>query len=80
MLLRKRLGTESLPFKMWLYPVPAILTMIGWAWLFWHTGKARKWGLLEIVMGVLAFLVWTKAMKQWPFAKNTEQASEAGTG
>ena len=70
MLLRKRLGTERLPFKMWLYPVPAILTMIGWAWLFWHTGAARKWGLLEIVMGVLAFLVWTATMKQWPFEKN----------
>jgi hypothetical protein len=55
---------------MWLYPVPAVLTMIGWAWLFWHTGAARKWGLLEIVMGVLAFLVWTATMKQWPFEKN----------
>jgi amino acid transporter len=70
MLLRKRLGTERLPFKMWLYPLPAILTMFGWAWLFWQTGAARKWGLLEIVLGVLAFLVWTAAMKQWPFEKN----------
>jgi hypothetical protein len=26
--------------------------------------------LLEIVLGVLAFLVWTAAMKQWPFEKN----------
>jgi amino acid transporter len=68
-LLRKRLGTDRLPFKMWLYPVPVILTMLGWAWLFWQTGAARKWGLLEIVMGVLAFLVWTAAMKQWPFAQ-----------
>ncbi|HVO58709.1 MAG TPA: APC family permease, partial [Dongiaceae bacterium] len=51
MLLRKRLGTQQLPFKMWLYPLPAILTMIGWAWLFWHTGAARKWGLLEIAFG-----------------------------
>jgi fructoselysine transporter len=70
MLLRKRLGTERLPFKMWLYPIPAVLTMFGWAWLFWQTGAARKWGLLEIVLGVLAFLVWTAAMKQWPFEKN----------
>jgi len=78
MLLRKRFGTDRLPFKMWLYPLPAVLTMIGWAWLFWHTGAARKWGLLEIVMGVLAFLVWTAAMKQWPFEKNpTGVASEA---
>jgi fructoselysine transporter len=80
MLLRKRLGTERLPFKMWLYPAPAILTMVGWAWLFWHTGAARKWGLLEIVMGVLAFLVWTAAMKQWPFAAPVEPAGSVPTG
>ena len=70
MLLRRRLGADRLPFRMWLYPLPAVLTMIGWAWLFWHTGKARIWGLLEIVLGVLAFLVWTATMKQWPFKKN----------
>jgi len=74
MLLRKRLGTQQLPFKMWLYPLPAILTMIGWAWLFWHTGAARKWGLLEIAFGLTAFLVWTKTMKQWPFAANQNTA------
>jgi fructoselysine transporter len=68
MLLRRRWGTERLPFKMWLYPLPAVLTMIGWAWLFWQTGTARKWGLAEIALGVLAFLIWARKMRQWPFA------------
>ena len=76
MVLRKRLGTERLPFKMWLYPLPALLTMVGWAWLFWQTGAARKWALLEIVMGVLAFLVWTFTMKQWPFGPALEPARD----
>jgi len=75
MLLRKRLGEKRLPFKMWLYPAPAVLTMVGWAWLFWHTGTARKWGLLEIALGVLAFLVWTATMKQWPFKKQSSVES-----
>jgi len=67
MLLRKHRGSEGLPFKMWLYPVPAVLTMIGWAWLFWQTGATRKWGLLEIALGVLAFLVRAREVRQWPF-------------
>jgi amino acid transporter len=67
MLLRKRRGAEGLPFKMWLYPVPAVLTMIGWAWLFWQTGATRKWGLVEIALGILAFLVRAREMRQWPF-------------
>jgi len=67
MLLRRRQGTERLPFKMWLYPVPALLTMVGWAWLFWQTGATRKWGLAEIALGTLAFLVRAREVRQWPF-------------
>jgi fructoselysine transporter len=73
-LLRKRWPPERLPFKMWLYPFPAVFTMLAWAWLFWHTGPIRKWGLLEIALGVLAFLIWTREMRQWPFAhENTRR-------
>jgi len=67
MILRRNWGPEKFPFKMWLYPVPAMLTIAGWAWLFWHTGAARKWGLLQIAMGVVAYLVWSWDRKQWPF-------------
>ena len=77
-LLHKRWGPERLPFKMWLFPVPAVLTMLGWAWLFWHTGPARKWGLLEIALGVTAFLVWTRVMRQWPFAVETREQAHVG--
>lgn len=73
-LLRRRWGSEKLPFKMWLYPLPAVLTMIGWAWLFWQTGPARKWGLAEIALGALAFLIRAREMRQWPFAKVTVEA------
>jgi fructoselysine transporter len=67
MLLRQKWGPERFPFKMWLYPVPAVLTMIGWLWLFWRTGPARKWGLLQIALGIVAFLIWSWDRKQWPF-------------
>jgi hypothetical protein len=67
-LLRKRWGPGKLPFKMWLYPLPAVLTAFAWAWLFWQTGSVRKWGLLEVILGVIAFLIWTREMRQWPFA------------
>jgi amino acid transporter len=75
MLLRRRWGTARLPFKMWFYPLPAVLTMIGWALLFWATGPARKWGLLEIALGLLAFLIRAREMRQWPFEKAVEQPS-----
>jgi fructoselysine transporter len=79
MLLRKRWGTGRLPFRMWLYPVPAVLTMCGWAALFWATGPARKWGLLEIALGAVAFLFRAWEMRQWPFEKRRQSVSLAGS-
>jgi amino acid transporter len=75
MLLHRRWRPERLPFKMWLYPLPAVLTMCGWAALFWATGSARKWGLLEIALGTLAFLFRAREMRQWPFEKTSNQVS-----
>jgi amino acid transporter len=69
-LLRRRWGTERLPFKMWLYPLPAVLTMMGWAWLFWQTGDARKLGLAAIGLGALAFLIRAREVRQWPFGSS----------
>ena len=66
-LLHRRWPPERFPFKMWLYPLPAILTMCGWAALFWATGTARKWGLLLIgwESGISAP---RREVRQWPFA------------
>jgi amino acid transporter len=76
MILRRRRTAEPLPFRMWLYPLPALLTMLGWAGLFWATGPARKWGLLVIGLGVVAFLLRAVIVREWPFAtaKQTEAA------
>jgi fructoselysine transporter len=71
-LLRRRWAADRLPFKMWFYPLPAVLTIIGWAWLFWQTGAARKWGLAEIALGALAFLIRAREVRQWPFEKKED--------
>jgi amino acid transporter len=73
MLLRRRWPPERLPFKMWWYPLPALLTIVGWLWLFSHTGSAIWWGLLVIVLGLMVFLVQARIRKEWPFgAANSE--------
>ena len=80
MVLRRQWGPEKFPFKMWLYPVPAVLTIAGWSWLFWHTGPARKWGLLQIAMGVVAYLIWSWDRKQWPFEKKVSSDPSVPSG
>ncbi len=75
MLLRRRWPPERLPFKMWLYPLPALLTIAGWIWLFLRTGNAVWWGLVVILLGLAVFLVQSRVRKEWPFAAPRSEAT-----
>ena len=69
-LLRRRLGTASLPFKMPLYPLPVILAIAVWLLVFWSTGKVFMLsGLVVIVLGVGVFLLWSRRLQRWPFER-----------
>jgi len=72
--LRRRWPAERLPFKMWLYPLPALLTIAGWVWLFLRTGMAVWWGLLVIVLGLAVFLVESRLRGEWPFGAPGSEA------
>ena len=68
MLLRHRRGTAGLPFKMPLYPLPVLIAIAVWLWVFWSTGpKFMLSGLTVIGAGVVAFLLWSRQQKRWPF-------------
>lgn len=56
-LLRKRFGSGDLPFKMWMFPVPVILSIAIWIFLFISTGWFALWGSLIALTGVIVYLV-----------------------
>ena len=62
-LLRKKTGKLDLPFKMWLYPLPVILSLLIWGFLFVHTGWFALWGSLIALSGVAVHLVLRSAKK-----------------
>jgi fructoselysine transporter len=62
-LLRKRHGTEKMPFKMWLFPVPVILSIAIWIFLFLSTGWFALWGSLIAVAGVIVYFIVAKNRK-----------------
>ena len=53
--LRKRNGKKNLPFKMWLYPLPVIFSVLIWLFVFYSTGKIAWFGLLMALAGVVVF-------------------------
>jgi fructoselysine transporter len=68
MLLRKRRGTAHLPFKMPLYPVPVILAIAMWLFVFYATGNAVILSFAAVLAsGVIVYLVKAKINQEWPF-------------
>ena len=72
-LLRKKLPAEDRPYRMWLYPLPALLALAGWLFVF-VTSDPRIIGfsLLALLIGVVAFFAWSYWVRTWPF--QTEDA------
>jgi fructoselysine transporter len=55
-LLRRRVGTSHLPFRMWLYPVPVILSVAIWLFVWISTGwLAALLGLFLAACGIVVF-------------------------
>lgn len=55
-LLRRRRGTRDLPFRMWLYPVPVVLSVSIWLFVWVSTGwLAASLGLFLAGCGILVF-------------------------
>lgn len=56
-MLREKYGSKNLPFKMWLYPVPVVLSVGIWLFLFLSTGIYAIWGSLIALVGVAVYFI-----------------------
>lgn len=48
-LLRRKNGSSNLPFRMWLYPLPVILSILIWLFLLFHNEFAIYGGIIAII-------------------------------
>jgi amino acid transporter len=68
--LRKRQPRLVRPYRMFLYPIPSIVAMIGWGFAYYNSGgPAIRWSLYLLAAGAIAFIIWAKIEKSWPFAQ-----------
>ena len=56
-LLRNRFGEKNLPFKMFLFPIPVIISIGIWLFLFVSTGWFALWGSLIALAGVIVYFL-----------------------
>jgi amino acid transporter len=69
-LLRKRHPDGPRPYRMWLYPLPSLIALAGWVFVFATTPwKLAAFGLATLGAGVVLFLFWSSHTRQWPFQR-----------
>ena len=70
LLLHRRRALADFPFRMPLYPVPVVLAIGVWLFIFFSTGLAFMLsGLAVIGLGIVAFLFSSRYRRRWPFEK-----------
>jgi APA family basic amino acid/polyamine antiporter len=64
-LLRKHAPDMPRPYRMWLYPVPAVVALLGWIFVFATTQfRVILFGVGVLALGYLAFLLWSRSSNQ----------------
>jgi amino acid transporter len=67
-LIRARRPDIERPFKMWLYPLPAIVSLVGYTYVFSSLGlEFILFGTLTLLVGAGVYLVAAKTQNAWPF-------------
>jgi amino acid transporter len=64
-----RARSNLAPFKMPLYPLPALIALAGWSWAFIYTGtEAIALGVGWLLCGAIVYLLSARVQRWWPFA------------
>ena len=72
--LRRRQPNLPRPYKMWLYPVPAIVAFVLWVGTYFASGSQAtpQWvpiylSIAWLVVGAIAYLIYARVEQTWPF-------------
>lgn len=67
-LLRRKAPDMPRPYRMWLYPIPALVAMLGWIFVFATTEiRVIAFGVGVLALGCVAFLLWSWNSCLWPY-------------
>lgn len=71
LLLRSRRPDFPRPFRMWLYPIPAVLAMAGFIYILIMRPafmKEIRYALVIILLGIIIYTVRSWRRREWPFS------------
>src|SRR3954451_16910173 len=66
--LRRRQPDLPRPYRQWVYPLPSLLALAGWCYVYASAGGTPiVFSLVVLAAGFVAFLAWARAEHEWPF-------------
>ena len=75
-LLRRRAPDMPRPYRMWLYPLPSLVALLGWIFIFATTPPTViAFGMGALLLGLLSFAIWSWKGKTWPFGARVPEVS-----
>jgi amino acid transporter len=73
-LLRRNEPHMHRPYRIWLYPIPNLLALVGWIFVFATTDwLIILFGIGTLCLGVVCFIIWSWHAQQWPFAPDPQE-------
>src|SRR5262249_1975819 len=73
-LLRQRVPAMPRPYRIWLYPLPNLIALIGWIFVFATTDIIIVlFGIGSLVVGAVFFLARSLLTHRWPFKHSMER-------
>ena len=86
LLIHRRLHPQApRPFRMWLYPLPALFALVGWLGVFITPAlqpggwKFMAYAFGTIVMGFTAYLLLAWRRREWPFSAPVTDSTPGGS-
>ena len=79
MVIRRYRPEIKLPFKMWLYPLPALIALTGWIYILGtNQREIVGWALGLMLVGIGAYFWQAKIKNDWPFemTERTEKTNQ----
>jgi len=76
LILRATRADVPRPFKMWLYPVPALIAIIGFLYVMFMRPnflKEIRYALVLIVLGLIIYFIRAYRRKEFPFAETQNE-------
>ena len=81
-LIRARRPDIERPFRMWLYPLPAVISLAGYLYVFSSLGGwFILFGIGTLAAGAAVYLAVARGQREWPFTRGQARANRmSGAG